>query len=417
MLSVASAEHTHEHVHRHPQLTQDHVTKDAARSAATASKDAEDVAAATSKSVASTSSQHGGNIGLKGYPWHAMGMELEMQPLDNADWKNNFSHAALLIRRALTKTVPCVGATPERQKQLQYLETQKYERIMRKAIPHWTMHEETDPGPLYELVAPWLGADAEAQTSVSITDLLSKDFGGGRFAALHLHVDGRCLVSGVKLATLLLLWERYHNAIMPLVAHRPSAKTYGPALATKHPDLLVALQKHWLKRTAQPSSNSSVEVEDLFVSLHDGMFKHANLGVLASMAERDGYRNFAINVCHLLNIRCCRACDKNQAPKHGLVEFRIFDVTYGERLRLLMQLVQRMVQHSCADEQDPSLKSHLFLPGVEPEQNLEPLLKFLAIDSAAFLNVFHEKPPEPPRKSLWKPRKPVRTLDEPRRLS
>jgi hypothetical protein len=279
------------------------------------------------------------------------------------------------------------------------------------------MHEETDPGPLYELVAPWLGADAEAQTSIGITDRLGKSFGGGRFAALHLHVDGRCLLSGVKLTTLLLLWERYHYAIMPLVAHRPSATTYGPAIAKKHPDLLVALQEHWLKRTAQPSSNSSAEVESLFVSHHDGMFEHANLGVLASMAERDGYRNFAINVCHLLQIRCCRACDKNQAPKHGLVEFRIFDVTYGERLRLLMQLVQRMVQHSCAGTPAPSLKSHLLLPGVKPENNLKLLLDFLKVDSAAFFNFFHEKPPEPPRKNSWKPRTPVRMLDKPRRLS
>jgi hypothetical protein len=65
--------------------------------------------------------------------------------------------------------------------------------------------------------------------------------------------------------------------------------------------------------------------------------------------HRDGYRLYVLNVCHLLDVKCCFNCDKNSAPKFGGIEFRGLDPVAGEDLRLTLMLLQRTVQFFCTE--------------------------------------------------------------------
>jgi len=72
------------------------------------------------------------------------------------------------------------------------------------------------------------------------------------------------------------------------------------------------------------------------------------------LPHRDGWRNFAVNLCHLLpNVNCCQDCNKNARPKHGGVEFRLFDTCYGARLEKVLNLLQSLIGRICAGDADP----------------------------------------------------------------
>merc|ERR1712100_64183 len=95
-----------------------------------------------------------------------------------------------------------------------------------------------------------------------------------------------------------------------------------------------------------------------------------------------------VNICHLVNVRCCRDCDKNVAPKHGGVEFRLFDVAYGIRLRAILTILERMVQMFCAVHSSEELKPLLLLKGDKPSSDLSPLLKFLHLNATEVTQAF-----------------------------
>merc|ERR1712224_1063472 len=123
------------------------------------------------------------------------------------------------------------------------------------------------------------------------------------------------------------------------------------------------------------------------------MGAHIAKGFLAGLERRDGYRNFAVNMCHLLpEVRCCADCDKNRAPKHGGVEFRLFDVAYGVRLRQLVGFVEALVrqmclvQHSAAEQ--TALRPLLRLQGDSEAEALLPLLERLGMNASVFLETF-----------------------------
>jgi len=103
--------------------------------------------------------------------------------------------------------------------------------------------------------------------------------------------------------------------------------------------------------------------------------------------ERDGYRNFAINVCHLLDMDCCQNCTKNDIPKFGAVEFRMFNSEFGASMRLAIMLFQRIVQQSCTAPLE-KLRSMTLNLHEEPAKDVAPLLDFLEMDASLFHNTF-----------------------------
>lgn len=328
----------------------------------------------------------------KALSWVSVGLELEMQPLHKSV---GFRQAAELTQEALVFAGSLNSSQfegePERLDELKTLDVVPRERTQigspRRA---WAIHPESDPGPLFELVSPWLRFPTEVDLAVAATEELSHNFGGGRFAALHITVDGRCLLANGGIMALWLMWERFHGQLKSVLARRKAAATYGPSLQDKHPELLEALQAQWEQHPAPTAE----DVGKLLEKLHSGMDKYIKKGFLSGLERRDGYRNFAVNVCHLLPVvRCCADCDKNRTPKHGGIEFRIFDVAYGERLRLLVTLVQRLVLRVCEASRAAvsSLRPLLMLKGDLPSSTLSPLLTFLGIDETQFHVTFRDR--------------------------
>lgn len=318
-------------------------------------------------------------IGLPFKPWRTVGLELEMQPLKSKPL--TFVDASLNIRGALATAVASKGlaANKYRMSQLRSLGQlmTKEEGLTRL---DWSFIEETDPGLLYELVGPMLGSEEEVDFAVSVSDQLSQYFEGGNFAGLHVTVDSKCLLAGhgEGLIALLLIWEHYHSALARTFAHRPSIAVYAHPLADKHPTLLAYLQDRW----EQGSQSQKEDLPAAFRRLASSM-KGAT-GPLVDAPERDGYRNFAVNVCHLLPVDCCWECEKNHVTKHGGLEFRLFDFTHGRKLRSAITVAERLVQSLCSMPPKPDLRPLLALPGILPATDISPLLAFLQINETEF---------------------------------
>merc|ERR1712113_465982 len=133
----------------------------------------------------------------------------------------------------------------------------------------------------------------------------------------------------------------------------------GTSLRQRHPGLLAAVQNFWLteyharglhEQASQPvayETGSAKRFAALLTAQQDELYASLPNDFSVLLRHRDGYRNFAVNLCHVLPISCCQDCEKNLVPKHGLVEFRVFDMAYGDRLHSLIQIAQRLMQRSC----------------------------------------------------------------------
>lgn len=198
---------------------------------------------------------------------------------------------------------------------------------------------------------------------------------------LHFHVDSRCLLKDEqRVVALLLIWERFHDAIATLTrSNRSGGVDAAAKLAVKNPELLRYLQMRWMN----PSKFQE--------PLKEGFRRLSNqtkTTVSAGKENRDGYRNFAVNVCHLLDVDCCRNCAKNTVPKFGGLEFRLFDASFDrERNRHCFAIPQRLVQATCVTPLD-SMMHLVLLPNAPSPTDARDLLAFLDLDSADFESVF-----------------------------
>lgn len=320
------------------------------------------------------------SIGLPSKTWRRVGLEIEMQPKKTL----KFVDAALTVRRALATAVAPKGmsANKFRLSQLRSLGhlMKKEEVLTGRQSVDWSFVEESDPGPLYELIAPMLASEEEVYFASAVSDTLSQDFKGGNYAGLHITIDSECLLAGhgEGLVSLLLIWERYYNELARIFAHRPGMAVYGRPLIDKHPSLLAYLQDRW-------EQGSQAQKEDLAAAFRRlaGNMKGPR-GPLMRVSERDGYRNLAVNVCHLLQVDCCWDCDKNLVAKHGGLEFRLFDFSHGKKLRYAIMVAERLVQSLCIMPPKSHLRPLLALPGVSPATDVLPLLDFLQINATEF---------------------------------
>jgi len=250
-----------------------------------------------------------------------------------------------------------------------------------QVLTSWYWEKEKTVQNLLELSSPVDLSEDEAEFGIDVTRSFVGKFHGCQGSSFQSHVAGRCLLSDDRLIGLLLLWEKYHDALKQLIQARYRSQYFARSLSQGNPELLVSLQKRW----AGQSNSAEQSLSDIFRS-------HEH-NIVSMKDDRDGYRNFAVNVCHVLNISCCRNCPKNLVPKFGGVEFRLFNTEFGEPMRLAMSLFQRLVQRSCTM---PLAKFHewtLNLGGTRAAE-VTPFFELLGLNATRLHLLFSSSGPE-----------------------
>jgi hypothetical protein len=234
---------------------------------------------------------------------------------------------------------------------------------------------------LWELASPISLSEEETELACRQTSILEPSFkkkmpeeaaGTNAMPGLHVHVDSRCLLEDERrLVALILVWDKYFNFIQKLTAsdkHSDEASKFSRLFSKSYPAIFSHLQKYiaedgksWIPaRGAKELTQVFVEGEP-----HDG-----------SDDPHSGYRRQIVNVCHLLDVKCAHDYpEKNDVPKFGAIEFRGFDATLGRGLRLIMLLMQHVVQVFCSIDLDKLLE---LVTAKEPD--VHDLLKLLGVN-------------------------------------
>jgi hypothetical protein len=245
----------------------------------------------------------------------------------------------------------------------------------------WNLEKEKSGPNLLEVASPCDLSEDEVQFAIGMTNAFIGRHRGQQFSSSQGHVEGRCLLTDDRLTGLLLLWENYHKALHNFIQARVRSSEFAGSIQERNPMLLAALQARWNSRAVKEEP-----LEDVF-------HRHAS-SIVGLESDRDGYRNFAINVCHLLHIDCCRNCTKNLTPKFGSVEFRLFNTEFGAPLQRALQLMQRTIQKTC---EMPVSELHKWTlnEGAQPSTSVYPLFDLLELPredmDAAFLEGGAEK--------------------------
>jgi gamma-glutamyl hydrolase len=247
------------------------------------------------------------------------------------------------------------------------------------SLHEWNFEKEKTAQNLFELASPVELTEEEVKFAVNVSSTLVGRFTGAQESSVQAHVEARCLLSEDRLTSFLLLWEKYHDAVADFAKVRARSDSFAGSLAGRNPELLTALQRRLGQNQTEP--------------LDEVFRRHA--GSIRKLAgDRDGYRNFAVNVCHLINVDCCRNCTKNHVHKFGALEFRLFNTEFGAPLRLALKFFQRLVQRSCSVSA-PQLHSWALRSGEKSASSIYPLLDLLELDhgemDAAFLGGSAEK--------------------------
>jgi len=250
------------------------------------------------------------------------------------------------------------------------------------SLDKWNWEAEKTGRGLLELSSPSELTEDEMKFAINISKTFVGKFTGVQYSSFQSHVEARCLLEEDRVLGLLLLWEKYQEPLQDLIQLRWRGPDFARSLTLGNPGLLRKLQERW----AQPVAGKTAEaVTALFLEHIDDIDTITD--------ERDGYRNFAINVCHLLDIHCCQNCTKNNAPKFGAVEFRMFNTELGPSMRLAIMLFQRMVQQTCTAPLE-QLRSMTLNLNEEPAKDVVPLLEFLNMDVSLFRDTFEQSGPE-----------------------
>jgi len=165
---------------------------------------------------------------------------------------------------------------------------------------------------------------------------------------LHVHVMGKCLLSDVRrLVAVLLIWERFDEAIYAITGmtlHQGEAGLKAAALKDKSTSVLEHLQSY-ITKDGWKDPESDEPLGEVFTD-------HGSRDEMKGDKENaDGWRRLEVNICHLLHVKCAHDLPEKEAPavpKFGALEFRGFDPNVGEPLRLIVMLVERLVQFGCS---------------------------------------------------------------------
>jgi len=330
-------------------------------------------------------------IGLPSHKWLPMSIELEMHECDRTGsiHERLASHAnvskeeihqwltktAIKARAILIETDPSyvADAGHSRATKLRSLHI-KQSHDSDDSLHEWNWEREMTARTLLELASPIDLSEKEVKFASHASHKFVGRFYGGQASSLQVHVEGRCLLSEDRLNVLLLMWEKYHPALEKLIKVRERGHDFARSIAKGNPELLAGLQ--------QRLDNKPTESYKSLWKRHEGSIKNVR-------SDRDGYRNFAINVCHLLDVKCCRNCIKNETPKFGGIEFRLFNTEFGTRFRLSVSFFERLVQASCSMPVS-KLRPHTLHAGSKPAADASPLFELLHIDPLEIRTAFME---------------------------
>jgi hypothetical protein len=260
----------------------------------------------------------------------------------------------------------------------------------------WNFEIEGQSTGQLELASPTSLARDETLFALSMYASLSSDFStvgetDGRGSGTHIHVDAKCLLKDQRrLLALLLIWERFYKGLVKVMhADRRCLKQYAGSLTEVMPDFVKKLRKLW--STSAPDLNLKSYFADVAKQLPPPSKKVEEYCKAPDMVKNTGLRNFGMNICHVLDVDCCRDCDKNNVPKFGALEFRIFKASLGNALQNQTKLVQRLIQSACGWKLN-KLNKMIISEDLKQEDNIDDLLRFLKIGRSKFLEAFHHTP-------------------------
>jgi len=349
-------------------------------------------------------------IGFKDEPWQAVSFEIEMYPLEST-------------KELRTKG----GVEPEKmlEKGLKFFEDKVLSSVTRdppdscsdrlfKVDPeddeHSWMFElekhDKDRPYMFEASSPQEMGENETEISITQSLLLENFFSKHPPPAergkdswevkgdkgipdppgLHVHVMSKCMLKDVRrLVATLLIWERFDEAIYDITGmtlHKGKAGLKAAPIEDKSPKVLKHLLSY-ITKDGWKEPDADEPLGDVFTK-HGGKEE-----MKGDKEDADGWRRLEVNICHLLHIKCAHDLPEKEAPnvpKFGALEFRGFDPNVGEPLRLIVTLVQRLVQFGCSAPLDGGGKLHTlaFWDGKEDSDTVKDLFEALEIDFSQF---------------------------------
>jgi len=254
----------------------------------------------------------------------------------------------------------------------------------------WVMDKESpraDGTTMWEISSPYDLTEEETELSCRQTHMLSDFYKKPaesnplpeRRPGLHVHVGSKCLTKDAseerRLVALLLVWDKYFVAILVLTKSSLHAKEHKFAETIKKKNgALFDYLWDYVNETGFKAAKGVKSLTDKFVELEPQSGSPGD--------PHDGYRRFAANVCHLLDVKCGHHYpEKNQVKKFGALEFRGFDAALGELARFIIMIVQRFVQSFCHKSIEDLHKVLVAGDGdrKEPSNDVRRLLEFLGL--------------------------------------
>jgi hypothetical protein len=203
---------------------------------------------------------------------------------------------------------------------------------------------------------------------------------------LHVHVMSKCMLKDVRrLVATLLIWERFDDAIYErtgMTLHKGEAGLKAKPVADKSPAVFKHLRSY-ITKDGWKEPDADEPLGDVFTD--HGSRKEMN----GDKENADGWRRLEVNICHLLHVKCAHDLPEKEAPavpKFGALEFRGFDPNIGEPLRLIVSLVQKLVQFGCSAPLDGGGKLHTLAFGGEGKDSdtVDNLFNVLEINTKDF---------------------------------
>jgi len=281
----------------------------------------------------------------------------------------------------------------------------------------WNLEFELVPGSI-EMSSPIELSESEVIYGVSQVAAVGHHFKvGPAWGGFDVHVDSRCLLqdqNDLRVIAIYLIWERFHYAFLPLARKKlgflglPGSFAswwLGKPLHDSGGGFLQHLQRSWLN-----SSYANQTLESWMNSNFESVFaRNSFFNVVPPVGsgltskqwhDKIGWRDLAVNICHLYNVKCCRNCFKNEAPKFGGIEFREFFAVFRENalvdavtLQLMLAIAERTIQKICsvAKEDLKLVLSPLMELGDShrSDEDLDQFLDFIKIPRWYFDSAIH----------------------------
>jgi hypothetical protein len=343
------------------------------------------------------------------YPWYDVAIEIEFwgkdeTMADKAKRPGVDAHRKPIedaLQSAIKKSTPLSNKKSREKMSSMNVKSGHFSKDINAA---WNLEVE-NPGEnsnQCELASPTSLSEEEAVFAMSVYNNMADKFTPSldkqlqtRGAATHVHVNAKCLLKddARRLVGLLLIWELFHSAIVKdMKCERLCMDQYAKSIQEESPQFLVFLQSAWNAKKVISEKELVSAFKHFATTLSKPTKADRKLCDDPDMVDHTGLRNFAINVCHLLDVDCCRNCNKNKTPKFGAVEFRVFKGALGPELQYQVALAERLVQATCKKTLE-ELNTFMIQATKLPRKDADALFKFLEIDTAELASAFENAGP------------------------